>query len=152
MCDQRTIRRAIRQLRENGIEVPTRGQQKDIGPTVSHKGVAIRHWMEGAEPFDVAGKIHHSLGAVERYLHTFSRVTFLLEKAFAPLEIGLTVGISMAQVNVYTQLYRHYRPKRQYQQRFEEIQLIGQQYYDAFDEKKGAISRPASSKNERRMR
>jgi hypothetical protein len=62
------------------------------------------------------------------------------------------VGISMAQVKVYTQLYRHYRPKRQYQQRFEEIQLIGQQYYDAFDEKKGAISRPASSKNGRRMR
>jgi hypothetical protein len=152
MCDQRTIRRAIRQLRENGIEVPTRGQQKDIGPTVSHKGVAIHHWMEGAEPFDVAGKIHHSLGAVERYLHTFSRVTFLLEKAFAPLEIGLTVGISMAQVKVYTQLYRHYRPKRQYQQRFEEIQLIGQQYYDAFDEKKEAILRPASSKNGRRMR
>jgi hypothetical protein len=58
----------------------------------------------------------------------------------------------MAQVKVYTQLYHHYRPKRQYQQRFEEIQLIGQQYYDAFDEKKGAISQPASSKNGRRMR
>jgi len=77
-------------------------------------------------------------------------VAFLLEKTFAPLEIGLTVGISMAQVNVYSQLYRHYRPKRQYWQRFEEIQLIGQQYYDAFDEKKGAISRPAPSKNGRR--
>ena len=146
MCDQRTIRRAIRQLREDGIEVPTRGQQKDIGPTVSHKGVAIHHWMEGAEPFDVAGKIHHSLGAVERYLHTFSRVTFLLQKAFARLEIGLTVGISMAQVNVYSQLYRHYRPKRQYRQRFDEIQLMGQQYYDAFGERRGAISRPESSK------
>ena len=152
MCDERTVRRAIAELREKGIEVPTRGQQKDIGPTVSHKGIAIRHWMEGAEPFDVAVKIHHSLGAVERYLHTFSRVAFLLDKAFAPLQIGLTLGISMAQVHVYTELYRHYRPKRQYRQRFEEIQLIGQQYYDAFDEKKGAISRPAPSKNGRRTR
>lgn len=150
MCDERTIRRAIAELREKGIEVPTRGQQKDIGPTVSHKGIAIRHWMEGAEPFDVALKIHHSLGAVERYLHTFSRVAFLMQKAFAPLQIGLTLGISMAQVNVYAELYRRYRPKRQYRQRFEEIQLIGQRYYDAFDEKKGAISRPAPSKNGRR--
>jgi hypothetical protein len=152
MCDERTIRRGIAALREKGIEVRTRGQQKDIGPTVSHKGVAIRHWMEGAEPFDVALKIHHSLPAVERYLHTFSRVAFLLEKKFSPLQIALTVGISTAQVQVYTELYHHYRPKRQYRQRFEEIELVGQQYYDAIDEKKGAISRPASSRNGRRMR
>ena len=85
----------------------------------------------------MAAKIHHSLGAMERYLHTFSRVAFLLEKAFSPLVIGLTVGISMAQVNVYSQRYRHYGPKHQYRQRFAEIQLIGQQYYDALDEKKG---------------
>ena len=27
------------------IHIPTRGQQKDIGPTLTHKGVAIRHWL-----------------------------------------------------------------------------------------------------------
>jgi len=48
--DVRTIRRDIRQLREDGIVAATRGQQKDIGPGVSHRGLAIRHWLEGKEP------------------------------------------------------------------------------------------------------
>jgi hypothetical protein len=150
MCDTRTIRRDIAALRKRGIEVPTRGQQKDIGPTVSHKGVAVRLWMEGAEPVDVARKINHSLHAVERYLNTFSRVSFLLEKRFTSLQIALTVGISTAQVKTYQELYGQYRPKRRYAQRFEEVRLIGQQHYDALDEKKGAISRSKSSKNGRR--
>jgi hypothetical protein len=150
MCDTRTIRRDIAALRKRGIEVPTRGQQKDIGPTVSHKGVAVRLWVEGAEPVDVARKINHSLHAVERYLNTFSRVSFLLEKRFTSLQIALTVGISTAQVKTYQELYSQYRPKRQYAQRFEEVRLIGQQHYDALDEKKGAISRSKSSKNGRR--
>jgi hypothetical protein len=64
-CSVRTIRRAIRALRErHGIVVATRGQQKDIGPTISHKGVPIRHWLEGCEPLEVARKINHSLHAL----------------------------------------------------------------------------------------
>jgi len=39
--DVRTIRRDIQYLREQGITVPTRGQQKDIGPGVTHRVQAI---------------------------------------------------------------------------------------------------------------
>jgi hypothetical protein len=61
-CSVRTVRRDIRLLRErDGIIVATRGQQKDIGPTVSHKGVAIRHWLGGCEPLEVGRKIHHPI-------------------------------------------------------------------------------------------
>jgi hypothetical protein len=31
----------------------------EIGPTVSHKGVAIHHWLGGCEPLAVARKIDH---------------------------------------------------------------------------------------------
>ena len=44
MCDTRTIRRDIKDLKESGIIIATRGQQKDIGPGVSHKELAIRLW------------------------------------------------------------------------------------------------------------
>ena len=52
-CDERTIRRDITVLHVQGIHVPTRGYVQDIGPTLSHKGLAIRHWLEGKEPVAV---------------------------------------------------------------------------------------------------
>ena len=77
-CDERTIRRDIKVLRGKGIHVPTRGYVQDIGPTLSHKGLAIRHWLEGKEPVAVARAINHSLTAVERYLEDFKRVSLLV--------------------------------------------------------------------------
>ena len=44
--DVRTIRRDIKDLRERGIVVPTRGQQKDIGPGVTHREIAIKMFIE----------------------------------------------------------------------------------------------------------
>ena len=45
-CGVRTVRRDIKALAKRGVIVPTRGQQKDIGPGVSHKVEAIRLFME----------------------------------------------------------------------------------------------------------
>ena len=150
-CSVRTIRRDIRQLREgHGIVVATRGQQKDMGPSVSHKGVAIRHWLEGSEPLEVARKINHSLHAVERYLQHFSRVVFLLGKGFEPLQIALTVGISSANVKTYLEIHEATHWQSRYADRFREIALIGEQHFTAEDEKKGPASRRANSSGARR--
>lgn len=134
----RTIRRDVRELREScGIVVATRGQQKDIGPGVSHKGVALRHWLEGMEPVEIGRKIHHTLHAVERYIQRFSRVVFLRWKGFAPVQITLTVGISSANVQTYLEIYETYRHKRAARHRFEEMERIGAEHYQAEDAKKG---------------
>ncbi|OVE78315.1 hypothetical protein BVX99_00215 [bacterium F16] len=77
MCDVRTIRRDIAELRTRGIVVATRGQQKDIGPGVTHRSQAIKWWLEGKEPVEVARQIKHSLAAVEGYLEKFKRVSYL---------------------------------------------------------------------------
>jgi len=45
-CSVRTVRRDINALAKRGVIVPTRGQQKDIGPGVSHKVEAVRLFME----------------------------------------------------------------------------------------------------------
>jgi len=143
-CSVRTVRRDIRELREHhGIVVATRGQQKDIGPTVSHKGVAIGHWCGGCEPLEVARKINHSLHAVERYLQHFSRVVFLSGKGFEALQIALTVGISSANVNTYLEIYEATRWQSRYADRYREIALLGDQHFSAEDEKKGPASPPA---------
>ena len=41
-CGLRTIVRDVRSLRRAGIEVPTRGQQQDIGPGQTHRVQAVR--------------------------------------------------------------------------------------------------------------
>lgn len=141
--DPRTIRRDIRFLRETcGILVATRGQIQDIGPGVTHKAVAIRHWLDGKDPVEVAKAIHHSLNAVERYIHTFSRCVFLRRKGFHPLEIALTVGISSAGVGTYLDIYEAQRGSPEYARRFEEIDLIGASHFEAEDAKKGGPLRP----------
>jgi len=145
-CDVRTIRRDTKVLKDQGIILPTRGQQKDIGPTVTHKGVAIRHWLEGKEPQEAARAINHSLHAVERYLQHFSRVVFLAGLGFEALQIAFTIGLSLATVRTYLQLYDHHKNQEGFKTRLAELKAIGQAHYQGGDDKKGALSlKPGSS-------
>jgi len=153
-CDTRTIRRDIQELRKHqGIYVATRGQIQDIGPGVSHKGVAIGHWLAGLESVEVARRINHTLHATERYIHTFCRVVFLVRKGLHPLQIALTVGISSGGVRTFLDIYEAHRKKHDYARRFEEIDLIGAQHDEAEDLEKGGASRePGTSSTSRRPR
>jgi len=60
--------------------VPTRGQQKDIGPGVSHKVETIRLFMERRTYIEIERRLKHSLTAIKRYILTFFRVAYLTEK------------------------------------------------------------------------
>jgi DNA-binding Lrp family transcriptional regulator len=151
MCDVRTIRRDIKDLRQDGIVVATRGQVNDIGPGVSHRGIAVRGWLEGKEPVKIARDINHSLGAVENYLEKFKRVVYLRRKGFTDQQIAMTIGISIPAVKTFTQLYKEFKNKSFFKQRIAEIDLIGSQYYKAQDEKKDLslsknLSREGSSR------
>lgn len=123
--DVRTVRRACAAIRDlTGAVVPTRGTVEDIGPGVTHKAIAVRHWMAGKEPVAVAQAICHTLRSTERYLQTFMRVVYLHRKQFGLTELALTVGISTAEVATYLDLYREYVPKPEFQRRWEEIDLV----------------------------
>ncbi len=140
MCDSRTIRRDIKSLRKKEIIVPTRGQVCDIGPGVTHRGIAVRLWLEGKEPVEVARHINHSLAAVEKYLEMFKRVAFLRQKHFDDFQIALTAGISVAAARTYVGLYKEFSHKSFFKQRIAEINLIGAKHYIAQDEKKDSTS------------
>ncbi len=140
-CDSRTIRRDIQYLRkELEIIVPTRGTRKDIGPGVTHREVAVRHWIEGKEPVEVARTIKHTLKAVERYIQQFCRVCFLHHKAFAPLQIAMTVGVSHSLVQKHLELLEKHRKSAEFKRRLDEMQIIGEAHFEATDEKKTAAS------------
>jgi len=147
-CDVRTIRRDVQDLKKRGIILPTRGQQKDIGPGVTHRAVAIRLWLEGKEPVEVAQHIKHSIKAVENYLQKFKRVAFLRRKGFCEFQIALTVGISVSASKTFLELYDEYRNKAFFVQRLQEIELVGGQYWQAQDEKKTSALPNSSTTNE----
>lgn len=151
MCDVRTIRRDTKDLKSIGIILPTRGQQKDIGPGVTHRAIAIRLWLEGKEPVAVAQQIKHSIEAVENYLTKFKRVAYLRGKNFNDFEIALTVGISVYAAKTFSQIYEEYKNKAFFQQRLDEINIIGSQYYQAQDEKKRMMLSNDCTSNVRRQ-
>ena len=79
-CGVRTVRRDIKALAKRGVIVPTRGQQKGIGPGVSHKLETFRLFMERRTYTEIERTLKHSLTAIKRYILTFSRVAYLTEK------------------------------------------------------------------------
>lgn len=150
-CDVRTIRRDIKAFREKAIIVATRGQQKDIGPGVSHRGIAIQHWIEGDDTPAVAKKINHSLGAVERYIQTFARVVFLDQKQFDVFATALTMGISVAGVKTYRGVLDKHRNSSAFKRRLNELEIIGGKFFETEDFQKGGPSQNANAKSEWRM-
>ena len=136
MCDVRTVRRDIASLKKREVVVATRGTVKDIGPGVTHRELAVRLWLEGKEPTEVARHTKHSLKAIENYLEKFKRVTYLRRKGFTNFEIARTVGISMAATTAFVELYNTFNGKAMFKNRMEEIEIIGSQAYQAQDEKK----------------
>lgn len=77
-CDLKT-------LAKRGVIVPTRGQQKDIGPGTSYRVEIVR--------LEIERRIKHSLTAIKRYIVTFSRVAYLTEKSYSIKEIAFPVRI-----------------------------------------------------------
>ncbi len=148
MCDVRTIRRDIRELKEAGVVVPTRGTIRDIGPGVTHRELAIRLWIEGHEPVAIKKRISHHIKSVENYLEKFKRVVSLRRKGFSEFEIALCVGISVSAVNTYNDMYKKYKNSKLFKSRLEEIELTGSEYYNAQDEKKSIQQQNTSIRKE----
>lgn len=146
MCDPRTIRRDIQDLKQRGFILPTRGQQQDIGPGVSHRALAVGKWLEGREPVEIARLIRHSVASVENYLEKFKRVAWLSrEKCFNAFEIAMTVGMSVVSTRTYLELCAQYGDTPQFAQRMQDIQAVGQAFYTAQDEKKHSKCATASN-------
>jgi biotin operon repressor len=140
MCDTKTIRRDVKHLRTEGVIIPTRGQQKDIGPGVTHRELVIRHWVEGKEEVEVASATKHSMGAIENYLQKFKIAVYLrVGKSFTDHEISVVAGISQRAVKTFLNIYEEFKHKDMFKHRLDEILLTGDEYYKEVGEKKDSL-------------
>jgi uncharacterized protein DUF1670 len=120
-CGVRTIVRDVQALRRRDLEVPTRGQQQDIGPGQTHRVQAVRLYLQGLEANEVARRLYHTLGSIENYITTFARVVILVNKGYADDEIAFVIRRSSPLVAAYRRLNDEFQTKPAARRRLDEI-------------------------------
>lgn len=118
---RRTIRRDIKELKVQGIEVPTRGTLQDIGPGVTHKSKVVKMWLEGYEYTDIERKTGHSGFFVQRYLSGFSKVVRFYSRGYSLPEIRELADMSERLIQEYLDLYEIFKDRPESQIRFQQI-------------------------------
>lgn len=120
-CGVRTIVRDVNALRQRGVEVPSRGQQQDIGPGQTHRVQAVRLYLQGLEANEIARRLYHTLGSIENYISTFTRVAFLVDKGYGDDEIAFVMRRSSPLVTAYRKLLDQFRGRQAARRRLAEI-------------------------------
>jgi hypothetical protein len=120
-CGVRTIVRDVQALRRREIEVPTRGQQKDIGPGQTHRVQAVRLYLQGLEANEIARRLYHTLSSIENYIMTFARIVILVNKGYADDEIAFVIRRSSPLVAAYRKLHAEFQVKPAARRRLDEI-------------------------------
>ena len=120
-CGVRTIVRDVQNLRRREIEVPSRGQQQDIGPGQTHRVQAVRLFLLGHQPNEIARRLYHSLGSIENYITTFARVVVLVNRNYADDEIAFVMRRSTPLIAAYRKLYGEFQDKHTGRRRIQEI-------------------------------
>ena len=120
-CGVRTIVRDVRALRKRGIDVPSRGQQRDIGPGQTHRVQAVRLYLQGLEANEIARRIYHTLSSIENYLTTFARVVILANRGYTDDEIAFVIRRSSPLVAAYRKLHDEFQDKPAARRRLGEI-------------------------------
>lgn len=105
----RTIQRDMKELRDQGINIPTRGYIQDIGPTISHKTKIVELYLKGYEYTEIERRTKHTGHAIKRYIVGFSKVIMLHNKGFTSNQIRELTNNTEKVVGEYLELYQKYR-------------------------------------------
>lgn len=105
----RTIQRDMREMRTQGINVPTRGSIQDIGPTTSHKSQIIELYLKGFEYTEIEQRTRHTGDAIKLYISGFSKVILLTGKGYSPIQVRELTSQSEKVIKEYLALYETYK-------------------------------------------
>jgi len=106
-CSVRTIQRDIRSLKNEGAVVITRGYLHNIGRGQTHKSKIIGMYLDGLTYSEIKQKSRHSIGAIKRYLESFTKVVMSVNRGiYRYKEISLVTGLSIMLVKQYIKLLR----------------------------------------------
>lgn len=106
-CTVRTIQRDIKTIKQKGIEVVTRGYLHNIGRGQTHKVKIIGMYLDGMTYSEIKLKARHSVGAIKRYLESFTKVVMAQRRGIYRIkDISAVTGISETLVRQYRELVK----------------------------------------------
>ncbi len=98
----RTIKRDIQELKGRGVEIITRGVLHNIGRGQTHKVKIIGMYLEGMTYSELRQRTRHSVGAIKRYLESFTKVLMAERHRIGNArEISQVTGLSEYLVRQY---------------------------------------------------
>ncbi len=104
-CTVRTIQRDIKQIKQKGIEVVTRGYLHNIGRGQTHKVKIIGMYLDGQTYSEIKLKTKHSVGAIKRYMGSFVKVLMSQARRIHRVkDISAVTGLSEVLVKQYVEL------------------------------------------------
>jgi hypothetical protein len=119
-CDERTLRRDLRQIKERGIEVITRGVLHNIGRGQTHKKKIVGLYLDGYFFSDIKLKTRHSVGAIKRYVQDFTKVMMSIYRGISKdEEIKSVTGLSVNLIKQYKEILKESRGNKQRQEKLQ---------------------------------
>jgi hypothetical protein len=103
-----TIKRIVKNYRQQGITIPTRGQIEDIGPGITHKERIVELLVKGYLYSEVMILTAHSEASIENYERKFVRIAYLNREGKNDLKIRVITGYSEALIKSFKELYKKY--------------------------------------------
>jgi hypothetical protein len=103
------IRRLIKAHEQ--VVLPTRGNECDIGPGVTHKEKIVELYLQMYTETDIAQRTKHSYASIEQYIKDFSAVACLSEQGLNEVMLRKVMGCSMKLIKTYRALYERYNTK-----------------------------------------
>jgi len=105
-CGERTLCRDLKAFKEQNIVLPLRSAIRDMGKSITHRALIVKHWLHGQEYSDIAKSTNHSIDAVANYIDKFKRVVCLAKNNYEIKTIAFLVKLSPSLAQEYYDLYR----------------------------------------------
>ena len=119
-----TIKRDLRALRAQDTFLPTRGQQRDIGPGTSHKPQIVRRYLAGESLTKISRSMRHGIDSMQRYLQAFRQVALMTKEGLEPQVIRKASRLSERLVADYQELFAQAAADPQMQGRLQDLLAI----------------------------
>jgi hypothetical protein len=105
-CGERTLCRDLKVFKEQDIVLPLRSTIRDMGKSITHRALIVKHWLHGKEYSEIARSTNHSIDAVANYIDKFKRVVCLAKNNYEIKTIAFLVKLSPSLTQEYYDLYR----------------------------------------------
>jgi hypothetical protein len=109
-CSLRTVKRDMEAIKQGGTDIITRGVLHNIGRGQTHKAKIVGLYLEGLTYSELKLRTRHSVGAIKRYLESFTKVAMAERRGIVQTrEISGVTGLSEHLVRQYQALLRQSR-------------------------------------------